>query len=225
MKAISCRNISKLYKTKYYNILANKDINLEIEKGEIVWINGVSGAGKSTLLHILSSIDTPTTGSVYWDSEEISNLNDYKRSKFRLVNIGLILQSLELLKTQTVFDNVALPLRFLNVDNKDTKNKVMKILENLKIDDLKNKKPEQLSGGQKQRVAIARALVTDAPYIFGDEISANLDTDTSKFIYEYITKEIKNRNGIGFFISHDESIKKYVDTIYTMKDGILERSL
>ncbi len=82
-------------------------------------------------------------------------------------------------------------MRFLN--RKDIKNKVIEVLENLKIDSLKNKKPEQLSGEQKQRVAIARALVTEAPYIFGDEISANLDTDTSKFIYEYIKTTIKKR--------------------------------
>ena len=87
---------------------------------------------------------------------------------------------------------------------------------------LKNKKPEQLSGGQKQRIAIARALVTEAPYILGDEISANLDGETSKFIYNYVKTSIKKRNGIGFFISHDTSIKDYVDTTYTMKDGILE---
>lgn len=216
---IKCVNISKIYKTKYYNIEANKNINLEIKNGEIVWVAGVSGAGKSTLLHILSSIDVPTDGAVYWNENEVSKLSDKERSYFRLVNIGLILQSLELLKTQIVFDNVALPLRFFN--SKDINNKVMTILENLKIDNLKNKKPEQLSGGQKQRVAIARALVTEAPYVFGDEISANLDTETSKFIYDYIRTTIKKRNGIGFFISHDELIKDYIDTKYIMKDGVI----
>ena len=151
-----------------------------------------------------------------------------ERSSFRLSNIGLILQSLELLKTQSVFDNVALPLKFLNESSSNINKKVNEILENLKIDEilenlkidnLKNKKPEQLSGGQKQRVAIARALVSEAPYIFGDEISANLDTETSKFIYEYIRETIKKRNGIGFFISHDELIEDYADKKYIMRDG------
>lgn len=98
-------------------------------------------------------------------------------------------------------------------------NPVLRAYFILKIDNLKKKKPEQLSGGQKQRVAIARALVSEAPYIFGDEISANLDTDTSKFIYEYIRNTIKRRNGIGFFISHDELIENYADTKYIMRDG------
>lgn len=217
---ISSKNIYKEYKTKYYDVLANNNIDIEIKDGEIVWVSGVSGAGKSTLLHILSSIDTPTKGSVYWNDKEVSKLKDEERSYFRLINIGLILQSLELLKTQNVFDNVALPLRFLKA--RDTVKKVNAILESLRIIELKNKKPDQLSGGQKQRVAIARALVTDAPYILGDEISANLDTETSKFIYGYVRETIKKRNGIGFFVSHDTLIKEYVDTMYVMKDGVLE---
>ena len=216
---IRCENISKIYKTKDYNIAANKNISLEIKDGEIVWVAGVSGAGKSTLLHILSSIDIPTEGSVYWNNNEVSKLSDKERSSFRLSNIGLILQSLELLKTQSVFDNVALPLKFLNESSSNINKKVNEILENLKIDNLKKKKPEQLSGGQKQRVAIARALVSEAPYIFGDEISANLDTETSKFIYEYIRSTIKKRNGIGFFISHDELIEDYADKKYIMREG------
>ena len=209
---IRCENISKIYKTKDYNIIANRNINLEIKDGEIVWVAGVSGAGKSTLLHILSSIDIPTSGSVYWNDNEVSKLSDKERSSFRLSNIGLILQSLELLKTQSVFD-------FLNESSSNINKKVNEILENLKIDNLKKKKPEQLSGGQKQRVAIARALVSEAPYIFGDEISANLDMETSKFIYEYIRSTIKKRNGIGFFISHDELIEDYADKKYIMRDG------
>ena len=203
---IRCESISKIYKTKDYNIIANRNINLEIKDGEIVWVAGVSGAGKSTLLHILSSIDIPTSGSVYWNDNEVSKLSDKERSSFRLSNIGLILQSLELLK-------------FLNESSSNINKKVNEILENLKIDNLKKKKPEQLSGGQKQRVAIARALVSEAPYIFGDEISANLDTETSKFIYEYIRSTIKKRNGIGFFISHDELIEDYADKKYIMRDG------
>lgn len=220
---IACKNIFKEYKTEYYSILANNNINIEIKNGEIVWVKGVSGAGKSTLLHILSSIDTPTSGKVYWDKYEISKLNDNERSRFRLSNIGLILQSLELLKTQNVFDNIALPLRFLKKPYKEIEIKVTSILKSLNIYELKNKNTGELSGGQKQRVAIARALVSEAPYILGDEISANLDDDTTKFIYGYIKTVIKSRNGIGFFISHDNSIEKYVDTSYFMKDGILEK--
>ena len=219
---IKSRNVCKEYKTKHYDIIANNNISIDIKNGEIVWVSGVSGAGKSTLLHILASIDVPTSGHVYWGDKEISALSDKERSHFRLNNIGLILQSLELLKTQTVFDNIALPLRFMKYDKQKIDTKVNTILEELNIINLKNKKPEQLSGGQKQRIAIARALVTEAPYILGDEISANLDGETSKFIYNYVKTSIKKRNGIGFFISHDTSIKNYVDTTYTMKDGILE---
>ncbi len=219
---IKSRNVCKEYKTKHYDIIANNNISIDIKNGEIVWVSGVSGAGKSTLLHILASIDVPTSGHVYWGDKEISALSDKERSHFRLNNIGLILQSLELLKTQTVFDNIALPLRFMKYDKQKIDTKVNTILEELNIINLKNKKPEQLSGGQKQRIAIARALVTEAPYILGDEISANLDGETSKFIYNYVKTSIKKRNGIGFFISHDTSIKDYVDTTYTMKDGILE---
>ncbi len=219
---IKSKNICKEYKTKHYDIIANNNININITNGEIVWVNGVSGAGKSTLLHILGSIDIPTSGSVYWNDCEVSSLNDIERSHFRLNNIGLILQSLELLKTQTVFDNIALPLRFMKYETTKIQSKVSSILEDLNISNLKTKKPEQLSGGQKQRVAIARALVTEAKCILGDEITANLDENTAKFIYKYVRNTIKKRNGIGFFISHDSSIKDYVDTTYTMKDGILE---
>ena len=219
---IKCKNISKIYKTKDYNIAANKNISLEIKDGEIVWVAGVSGAGKSTLLHILSSIDIPTEGAVYWNDKEVSRLSDKERSSFRLLNIGLILQSLELLKTQSVFDNVALPLKFLNESSSNINKKVNEILENLKIDNLKKKKPEQLSGGQKQRVAIARALALEPEILLCDEATSALDPQTTKQILNLL-KKINKELGITIvLVTHQmEVVKEICQRIAIIQKGKL----
>ena len=217
---IKCENISKIYNTKDYNIAANKNISLEIKDGEIVWVAGVSGAGKSTLLHILSSIDIPTEGAVYWNDKEVSRLSDRERSSFRLLNIGLILQSLELLKTQSVFDNVALPLKFLNESSSNINKKVNEILENLKIDNLKKKKPEQLSGGQKQRLALARAILLKGDIYIFDEATSNVDVESEESIMKVIRDIAKEKTVI--LISHRLYNSMLSDKIYFLKDGVIK---
>lgn len=212
-------NITKIYNNSTY---ANNNINFQLECGRTAWISGVTGSGKTTLLHILAAVDIPTSGQVFWDECNISVLDENARAEFRLKNLGLIFQSLELIKSQNAFDNVALPLRYAQYKKQDIYNMVEYIFEYLDITSLMEKYPREMSGGQQQRVALARALVHKPLYVLGDEISSALDTKTAHFIYQKIKQYIVEHNGIGLLISHDPTIKDYTDKHFQISDGVLK---
>lgn len=138
------KNIVKIYNQDTY---ANNNICLELEKGNMAWISGVTGSGKTTLLNVLSAVDVPTSGEVFWDEHCISKLNEDERALFRLKHLGLIFQSLELIKSQNAFDNVVLPLRYAKYKASVIKEMVEFVFEYLNIVDLIKKYPRQMSGG------------------------------------------------------------------------------
>lgn len=216
---LNIHNVTKIYNQITY---ANNNVSFSLEKGNLVWISGVTGSGKTTLLNMLSAVDIPDQGTIVWENNTISAMNENERADFRLKHLGLVFQSLELIKALNAFDNVALPLRYAKYLPSDIKLSVEKIFEYLNITDLIKKYPREMSGGQQQRVALARALVHNPTYILGDEISSALDTNTAHFIYQKIQQYIKDQNGIGILISHDPTIGSYADKHYQMKDGILE---
>ena len=167
---IKAENLHKKYnKGKSNEFHALKGVNLQIDDGEIVAIIGKSGAGKSTLLHILSCIDGFDEGSVEIDGKNIFKLSDAALAKIRNKKIGIVLQDFALINEYTVLENVMVPLYFTKMAQKKRKEKAMKTLKQLGIDDLAEKSANQLSGGQKQRVAIARAIVNAPKYLFADE--------------------------------------------------------
>ena len=220
---LKVNNLTKSYIVGNKRIPANKNIHFEVPNGSVVWIYGNSGSGKSTLLNMLVGLDSADKGTVYWDDKDLLSLKNGERADFRLKNCGLIFQFFELIKTQTVFSNVSIPLRLQKKSKKVINEEVQEILSLFGISDMALKKTDKLSGGEKQRVAIARALVSKPLYIIADEITASLDLDMSHKVYSYIRNYIKENNGIGIFVSHDPIIKDYADSIFKMSDGILEK--
>lgn len=221
MKGLAVKNLYKSYTIEKTNYEVNKDINLSVPPASLVWIYGNSGAGKSTFLNVITGIDTPDEGSVSWDGCEINTMNVNKRAQFRLEHFGLIFQFFELIKAQTIYENAALPLKITRKSKKEIDAVLFPLFEYFDVRSLIRKKPDQLSGGEKQRVSIVRALSTNPRYTIADEITSSLDTKHSHQVYGYLRSYIKEKNGIGIFVSHDPIISKYVDAVYTMQAGCL----
>ncbi|MCQ2597646.1 MAG: ATP-binding cassette domain-containing protein [Treponema sp.] len=222
---LTINNLNKTYMIKNQKVMANNDISFNAQDGEVLWIFGNSGAGKSTLLNTISGIDKPDSGYIAWGDYELSNQNAKTNSRFRLNNCGLIFQFFELLKTQTAYNNAILPLRIAANDTKENRQYVYSLFEEFGITDLLSKYPHELSGGEKQRIAIIRSLANKPRYFIADEITASLDKENSRKIYEYMRNYIKINNGIGIFVSHDTTIKDYVDATYEMNAGKLTKCI
>lgn len=221
IRGLAVKNLYKSYTIEKNNYEVNKDINLSAPPASLVWIYGNSGAGKSTFLNVITGIDTPDAGSVSWDGCEINTMNVNKRAQFRLEHFGLIFQFFELIKAQTIYENAALPLKITRKSKKEIDAVLFPLFEYFDVRSLIRKKPDQLSGGEKQRVSIVRALSTNPRYIIADEITSSLDTKRSHQVYGYLRSYIKEKNGIGIFVSHDPIISEYADTVYTMQAGCL----
>lgn len=218
---LAVKNLYKSYTIEKNNYEVNNNINLSVPPASLVWIYGNSGAGKSTFLNVITGIDTPDAGSVSWDGSEINTMNVNKRAQFRLEHFGLIFQFFELIKAQTIYENAALPLKITRKSKKEIDAVLFPLFEYFDVRSLIRKKPDQLSGGEKQRVSIVRALSTNPRYIIADEITSSLDTKRSHQVYGYLRSYIKEKNGIGIFVSHDPIISEYADTVYTMQAGCL----
>ena len=176
---IQLKNIHKSYPLDGFDLEILKGINLEIKAGEFVAIMGPSGSGKSTLMNILGCLDTPTSGEYVLDGENIEHLSGDELAEIRNRKIGFVFQGFNLLSRTSALENVELPMIYAGIDDKERKERSEKALNSVGLHERMNHQPNQLSGGQQQRVAIARAIVNEAPIIFADEPTGNLDEVTS----------------------------------------------
>ena len=190
---IKTENLSMLFTTEDVQTKALNEVSLEIKKGEFVAIMGPSGCGKSTLLNILGTLDSSTSGKYFFDGKEIDKMSESQLTSFRKGNIGFVFQNFNLIDELTVYENVELPLVYLNSKKSERKKKVMEVLERMNIAHRAGHFPQQLSGGQQQRVAIARAVVTDCPLILADEPTGNLDSTNGLEVMELLSE--LNRQG------------------------------
>ena len=220
---ICLKNISKTYTLGTTKVQALKNINLTVNAGEFACIMGPSGSEKSTLLNIIGCLDKPDEGEVYIDSVEVTGLARNDLADVRAAKIGFIFQSFNLIPVLNVYENIEFPL-FIK-DEKAKKNEkrewIMKLINEVGLQQQIKHKPDQLSGGQRQRVAIARALVTKPKIVLADEPTANLDSETAGAIISLMQKLNKEENVTFIFSTHDPSITKYATNIYQLKDGKL----
>lgn len=207
-------NVSK----KYKKVVALHNINFKIVQGDFISIIGKSGAGKSTLLNILAGIDVPSNGKYLYNGEVLPN-DIHSLSKFRVDNIGIIVQNFALINSIKVYDNIALPLKYQKYSKERIKNEVIEISKVIGIEDKLNSYPNKLSGGECQRVAIARAVVKKSKIILADEPTGSLD-DENRDIILSILKDL-NKNGVSIIIvTHDLEIAKQTHKKYTMENGM-----
>ncbi len=222
---LETRSLRKEYGSKGVIFSAIDGIDLKVYKGEFLGIMGPSGAGKTTLLNILSTIDRPTSGNIYYEGKDILNMKNRQLSIFRRKNIGFIFQDFNLLDNMSVEDNIALPLALSNVKVKEIKEKVEKLSVFFGLKDHLKKYPYQLSGGQKQRVAAARAIITSPSIVFADEPTGALDSKSAQELLLCLMKMNQEFNTTIMMVTHDAFAASYCKRILYLKDGRIHARL
>ena len=215
---IKVSNLSKIFRTEEIETTALNGVSFEIKDGEFVAIMGPSGCGKSTLLNILGLLDNPTEGSYLFGDTEVANLKEKDRTKFRKGNIGFIFQSFNLIDELNVYENIELPLRYLNVSAAERKEKVVSIMKRMNINHRANHFPQQLSGGQQQRVAIARACVANPKLILADEPTGNLDSKNGKEVMELL-QELNKEGATIVMVTHSQRDASMAQRTIDLFDG------
>lgn len=216
---IEIKSLSKIFNSKSSVVRALKDINLQINMGEIFGVIGLSGAGKSTLIRTINRLEEPTEGSIIIEGKNITKL-DKKELRISRKEIGMIFQHFNLLNSRTVFQNIAFPLEINGYDKETIEKRVNELLEVVELVDKKNAYPSQLSGGQKQRVAIARALANNPKILLCDEATSALDPKTTKAILSLLKKIREEFNLTVVLITHQmEVIKEICDRVAIIEDG------
>ena len=219
MALIELKNITKSYPLGDVQLQILKGISLQIEQGEFVAIMGPSGSGKSTLMNILGCLDRPSSGSYFLDAKQVEGLNLDELAEIRNSKIGFVFQGFNLLARTTALENVELPMVYSNIGEAERKKRAKEALAKVGLADRMDHQPNQLSGGQQQRVAIARAIVNEAPIIFADEPTGNLDTKMSVEIMDLFTKLNRDLGRTIILVTHEEDIARYADRIIKIVDG------
>jgi putative ABC transport system ATP-binding protein len=215
---IKLSNIKKEYKLGNKNVVALKNINLNIKRGEYVYIIGPSGAGKSTLIHIIGLLDNPTKGEYYLDGKNVSKLHDRIKSKLRRDKIGFVFQNFYLFPYFDIYKNVEIPLILKGINKSERKLKVELALSKVGLIHRINHRPNELSGGEIQRVCIARALVNDPEILLADEPTGNLDTKTGNKIIE-IFEKLNEEGKTLIIVTHNLKLAERGKQIIEMRDG------
>ena len=212
---IKTEKLSMLFTTEEVQTKALNEVTLHVEQGEFVAIMGPSGCGKSTLLNILGTLDSPTSGSYFFEGKQVDKMNENQLTALRKNNLGFIFQSFNLIDELTVYENVELPLVYMGIKTAQRKEKVNKVLEKVNLLHRANHYPQQLSGGQQQRVAIARAVVTDCKLLLADEPTGNLDSVNGVEVLSEL-----NRQGTTIIIvTHSQRDATYAHRIIRLLDG------
>ena len=199
-------------------ITAVNHVSFDVASGEFIAIIGPSGSGKSTLMNILGLLDRADEGVYAFDDKDVTQLSENEQATIRNEKIGFVFQSFYLLQKLTALENVMVPLLYRGVGEREARERAIKMLGRLKMEDRRNHMPQQLSGGQQQRVAIARALVNDPVIILADEATGNLDTRTSYEVLE-LFQELHKRGKTIIFVTHNPELAQFSSRTITLRDG------
>ena len=218
---IHLNNITKTYVLGEQVVHALQKIDIEIFKTEYVALMGPSGSGKSTLMNIIGCLDSPSSGDYWLNNKQVSSMSDAELSKVRNDEIGFVFQTFNLLGRLTAQENVALPLVYAGISQKDRMQKAAETLEKVGLKDRMLHKPNELSGGQRQRVEVARALINNPSLLLADEPTGNLDTKTSHEIMD-LFREIHEQGNTIVLVTHEEDIAQNAKRIIRLRDGLVD---
>lgn len=219
MNILEVRELKKYYGEGENQVKALDGVSLSVEKGEFLAVVGTSGSGKSTLLHMMGGLDTPTSGKIYLDGQDLFAMKESRRTIFRRQNIGFVFQSFQLVPELDVEQNIIFPL-LLDYQKPDQR-KVEEVLEVLGLMERRHHLPGQLSGGQQQRVAIGRALIMHPMLVLADEPTGNLDSKNSRDVLDLLMKASRYYQQTILMITHNEQLSSGVDRVLRVQDGRL----
>jgi putative ABC transport system ATP-binding protein len=215
---LNLENVSKIYQMDGVSVKALDNVTLTITEGDFVSIIGPSGSGKSTMMHIVGCLDTPTSGKVFLDGQEVSQMSERQLAQVRNKKIGFVFQQFNLLPRTSALENVSLPLLYNGTPSSQIPQKAAEVLGKVGLGERLGHHPNQLSGGQQQRVAIARALVTDPSIILADEPTGNLDSKSGVEIMD-IFKKLHHQGRTIILVTHDDEIADQAQRIIRLRDG------
>jgi putative ABC transport system ATP-binding protein len=215
--------VTKVYQTGAESVVALRELNLGVDRGDFVAVMGPSGSGKTTLLNCLSGLDDIDAGEVLVDGKDIHKMSDASRSRYRSQKMGFIFQSFNLIPVFTAAENVELPLLLAGVATSEARRRAEATLERVGLGHRKSHRPSELSGGEQQRVTIARALAGNPAIVWADEPTGNLDSETAAAIMELLIQ--LNQDGLTLvLVTHDPSIGRLARRLIRMRDGAIESS-
>lgn len=220
---LEAKNVTKIYAKAQHPSL--NDVSLNVREGEFIAIMGASGSGKTTLLNVLSTIDTPTSGSITINGVNLKNLSNSSAADFRRDHLGFIFQEYLLLDSLTIFENIAVPLTLQKLPPKKIENMVRSMAEAFGIDAQLNKYPSELSGGQRQRASALRAIVKRPSILFADEPTGALDSSSATDLLNTLKESNENLHTTILMVTHDAYAASFADRIMIFKDGCIIQEL
>ncbi len=219
MPIIKTEKLTKIYKQGAVEVAALSDVDLQINGSDFAVVAGPSGSGKTTLLNLLGALDKPTSGKIWLDGQEITELSRAERSVLRRDHIGFVFQFYNLIPVLTAYENTEFVMLLQGVDQTDRRERAMTLLKTVGLENLENRRPHELSGGQQQRVAIARALASEPALVLADEPTANLDTKTGQDLLDLMQDLNTNLGTTFLFSSHDPEVMDRAQRLILLRDG------
>ena len=221
MPAIRVSALTKTIQTATHRVEILRGINFDVQQGEFVAIMGPSGSGKSTLLGLLAGLDTPSSGQIILDGEDITGLDEDRMALLRGRKIGFVFQSYHLLPTLTAEENVLLPYELTGGNGASGRERARELLDNVGLADRSDHYPVQLSGGEQQRVALARAFMVRPPILLADEPTGNLDSQNGQHVLDLLISLNKREGTTLVLVTHDPILSSRAGRIITLRDGLI----
>lgn len=213
-------NVFKTFTQGDQDFNAVDDVNMAISKGEFVSITGKSGSGKSTLLGLIGALDSPTSGIIEIDGQDVTKLNSRELTDYRRQKIGFVFQNYNLVPNLSALENVMLPMEFAGLSKKERLNRTEELLDSVGIEgDKQQCRPNRMSGGEQQRVSVARALANKPKMILADEPTGNLDSENGKKVFELLHGLARNHDTTVLVVTHDLDISGKTDRTFNIVDG------
>jgi putative ABC transport system ATP-binding protein len=222
MKVVTAEKVVKDYSLNGIAVHALRGVSLAFEEGEFAAIAGPSGSGKSTFLHLAGCLDTLTGGSITVGGEDTQKLTKKELALLRRNKIGFIFQAYNLIPVLSVVENISFTLTLLGLDKQEIRDRTEKILREVGLEGMENRRPKEMSGGQQQRVAIARALVKRPRLVLADEPTANLDSRTGREILELMLALNRSEGTTFIFSTHDQMVMEFARRVIKIRDGQIE---
>lgn len=217
-------DLSKSFPMGGRELVVLNNINLRIQRGELIAIMGASGAGKSTLLQILGTLDRPTKGTVSFEGQDLFQLTEQQQAEFRNKRVGFVFQFHHLLPEFTALENACLPAMIQKRDMADVIGEASKLLGEVGLGDRLHHKPGEMSGGEQQRVSVARALMQQPDLVLADEPTGNLDTHTGDALFALLRQLNRSRGTTFVIVTHNDKLASHADRIVSMQDGMIVSS-